>query len=234
MSVKRDILGRELHDNDLVVIKGSGGYESAAKPMEVGVFIGKSVRTMTATRTARDMFLIENPGSMEMDLKNAILKKIADEKAVTKAKQTQKNKQPANMVGTIYKMTKDREVFLYCGKKKVSVYKNGQLTYQDVGHLYLSGARFLRDDSAVPGFTFDTFVKKNEEGLSSWGGYHDIKIQKSVKNYEVVYHQVVVPDTFQIEGVHHWKEGKWNGYSSANTTNWIEHDDEYVIVVEPV
>ena len=76
MSIKRDILGRELHDNDLVVIKGSGGYESSAKPMEVGVFLGKSVRTMTATRTARDMFLIENPGSMEMDLKNAILKKI--------------------------------------------------------------------------------------------------------------------------------------------------------------
>ena len=142
MSVKRDILGRELHDNDLVVIKGSGGYESAAKPMEVGVFLGKSVRTMTATRTARDMFLIENPGSMEMDLKNAILKKIADEKAASKAKQTQKNKQSANEVGGIYKMHQYEEVLLYCGKKRVTVYKNGVLARQEEGHLYISAGKW--------------------------------------------------------------------------------------------
>ena len=230
MSIKRDILGRELHDNDIVVVKGSGGYESAAKPMEVGVFLGKSVRTINGTRSARDMFLVENPSSMEEDLRKAILEKIAKEKLATAQKQAKKKTQPANVVGMIYKMTKDKEVFLYCGKKKVSVYKNGQLIAQSSGHFYLSGARFVRNDTHVSGFTFDTFVKENENSLSQWGGYHDMKTQTSVKNYETIYHQVSIPDTFEMRGTPNWK----TGHGSYQNVQWVEHNEDYYVVVEPV
>lgn len=232
--IKRDILGRELHDNDLVVIKGSGGYDTAAKPMEVGVFIGKSVRTMTATRTARDMFLIENPGSMELDLKDAILSKMAAEKSAANAKKSQKNKQEAKVVGGVYKMTKDREVLLYCGKKKVTVYKSGNVISQSTGHLYLSAGRWFNDDSKIPFFTFDDFIKNEEKCVASYGMYNDIDVLKGYKKFEKEFHVVPVPDNFQFTGTHVWKESKWNGYSAASGAQWIEHVDKYNIVVEAI
>ena len=234
MSVKRDILGRELHDNDLVVIKGSGGYESAAKPMEVGVFIGKSVRTMTATRTARDMFLIENPGAMEMHLKNTILKKIADEKAASNAKKVQKNKQQANVVGGVYKMTQYEEVLVYCGKKIVTIYKNGSVMSQEEGHLYISAGKWMRDTSTVPRLTFDDFIKEETKMLASYGQYHSCYVLKSPKKYSEAFHVISVPDAFQWNGTHQWKEGGWNGVGPASGMKWIEHNDEYVVVVDPV
>lgn len=234
MDIKRDILGRELHDNDLVVIKGSGGYESAAKPMEVGVFLGKSVRTMTAVRTARDMFLIENPGSMELSLKNAILKKIADEKAATKAKQAQKNKQSANVIGQIYKMTKDDEVLVYCGKKRVTIYKNGAVCSQEEGHLYLSAGRWIRDESNVPNLDFGDFIKNEERVISSFGMYHEVSVLKNPKKFAKEFHQISIPENFQFTGTHEWSQGVPNRQAGMAGTQWIKHTEKYEIVVEPI
>jgi hypothetical protein len=234
MDIKRDILGRELHDNDLVVIKGSGGYESAAKPMEVGIFLGKSVRTMTATRTARDMFLIENPGSMELSLKNAILKKIADEKAASKAKQSQKNKQAANVIGRIYKVTKDEEILLYCGKKRVTIYKDGAICSQEEGHLYLSAGRWIRDESKVPNLDFRDFIANEERVIASFGMYHEVDVLKNYKKFAKEFHTVSVPDSFQFTGTHKWSQGVPSTQTGIRGTQWIEHIEKFEIVVESI
>lgn len=232
--MKRDILDRELHDYDLVVVKGSGGHGHAAKPMEVGVFLGKSVRTINGTRSARDMYLIENPGSMELSLKDAIMEKLEEEKAAAKAKQVQKNKQTANVVGRVYKMSKDSEVWLYCGQKKVTIYKDGTIIRQNEGHFYLSAGRWIRDDINIPNLTFDDFIKENVRRITTYGGYEGIDVLQSHKKYEVEFHTISIPDEFKFSGVHTWRQGKWTGRSSVSQTQWTTFNDKYEVVVEDI
>ena len=74
--MKKDILGREIKEGDIVVVKGNYGCA-----MQVGVFVGKSVRTMNGPKHAEDMFLVEQPGAKELEIKRDILDKMAKEKA---------------------------------------------------------------------------------------------------------------------------------------------------------
>ena len=232
--MKRDILDRELHDYDLVVVKGSGGHGYAAKPMEVGVFLGKSVRTINGIRSAKDMYLIENPGSMELSLKTAILEKLEEEKAAAKAKQAQKNKQTANVVGRVYKMSKEYEVWLYCGQKRVTIYKDGTIIRQNEGHLYLSAGRWIRDNANIPNLTFEDFIKENVRRITSYGGYEGIDVLQSHKKYEMEFHTMSIPDEFKFSGTHTWRQGNWNGRSSFSQTHWTTFNDKYEVVIEDI
>lgn len=189
--MKKDILGREIKENDIVVVKGNYGCD-----MEVGVFIGKSVRTMHGPKHAEDMFLVENPGAKELDLKKDILDKLAKEKAAAAVEKAKKNAQKADVPGTIYQMSRDGELFLYCGKCMINAYVDGKFKSQMDGHLYLSGGRWFRgSDVEVSFMGFNHFQKKTEDRMyvSEW------PTQKSVKKYEKVYNQIEVPAVFTLE-----------------------------------
>lgn len=114
----KDILGRELHEGDVVVCKGSGSpYDgSPAKSMEIGIIRGKGVRTLTSWRNPRDKFLVEHPSEMDMQVVKEIYKGIDDRKHKVKENQAKKTK--GNEVGKIYKNTKG--VYLYLGKGEVT------------------------------------------------------------------------------------------------------------------
>jgi hypothetical protein len=137
----KDILGRELKEGDVVVIKGSGGEHGSAKPMAVGIFYKKSVRLPGgAHRSARDMFLVENPGKLEQDIKETILKELEAEKKAAAVRAQQKNAQKANFVGRVYQMAKENKVFLYLGEKRVQYFVDGELLHDEVGNLYFECA----------------------------------------------------------------------------------------------
>lgn len=189
--MKKDILGREIKENDVVVVKGNRGCT-----MEVGVFVGKSVRTMNGPRHAEDMFLVENPGSNELATKKDVLDKLAKEKAEAAVEKAKKNAQKADVPGTIYLMSRDEELFLYCGKCLISTYVNKKFKAQTEGHLYLSGGRWFRgSDADVHFIGFDRFQRKTEERMfiSEWPA------QKSIKKYEKVYNKIDVPAVFTLE-----------------------------------
>lgn len=114
----KDILGRELHEGDVVVCKGSGSsYDGTpAKAMELGIIRGEGVRTLTSWRNPRDKFLIEHPSEMDMQVVKEIYKGIDDRKHKVKENQAKKTK--GNEVGKIYKNTKG--VYLYLGKGEVT------------------------------------------------------------------------------------------------------------------
>ena len=114
----KDILGRELHEGDVVVCKGSGSsYDGTpAKAMELGIIRGEGVRTLTSWRNPRDKFLVEHPSEMDMQVVKEIYKGIDDRKHKVKENQAKKTK--GNEVGKIYKNTKG--VYLYLGKGEVT------------------------------------------------------------------------------------------------------------------
>jgi hypothetical protein len=208
--MKKDILGREINENDVVVVKGNYGCD-----MEIGVFIGKSVRTINGPKHAEDMFLVENPGSKELAIKKDILDKLAKERAAATVAKAKKATQKANVPGTIYQMSKDDELFLYCGKCLLTIYKDGAFAEQESGHLYLTGGRwFSHSPATTSGMTFNHFKAKTQERMyfsyaSGWS------LTQSVKKYKATYNQIEVPATFTLEN--YWTSTDFNGIKTNHT-----------------
>ncbi len=231
----KDILGRELKEGDVVVIKGSGGEHGSAKPMAVGIFYKKSVRLPGgAHRSARDMFLVENPGKLEQDIKDTILKELEAEKKAAAVRAQQKNAQKANFVGRVYQMAKENKVFLYLGEKRVQYFVDGELLHDEVGNLYFDcGRTHVYNPIDPTKVDFESAKKRVQEALSSWGStYYDVV--KGFKSYVKEYHDVEVPREFEISGVHTWKTGKWNGVSSQTDMQWEEHVKNIRVVITDV
>ena len=231
----KDILGRELKEGDIVVIKGSGSEFGSAKPMAVGIVHKKSVRlTGGKHRSARDMFLVENPGKLEQEIKDTILKELAAEKQAAAVKAQTKKAQQANVVGRVYQMAKENMVFLYLGEKRVQYFVNGQLLHDDVGNLYFEcGRTGVYKPVDITKIDFDFAKAHVTEALSSWGSTR-YDVVKSFKSYVTEHHDVKVPSEFEISGVHTWKTGKWNGTQSQADMIWEEHNDAIRIVITDV
>ena len=67
----KDILGREIHDGDICVGKGTGRY---VKGMDVGIWDGNSIAFRGGgKRLMGDVFLVANPGESELKIKKEIL-----------------------------------------------------------------------------------------------------------------------------------------------------------------
>lgn len=81
--MKKDILGREVKDYDLVVAKGTGRY---AMPMTVGVWLGQSIVSEDSRRAVQDVFLIEHPAEVELAIKEKLMEKIRAEEEAKKAR----------------------------------------------------------------------------------------------------------------------------------------------------
>lgn len=130
-----DILGRELHDGDIVVTKGNQATGDK-RAMAVGIYRKKSVRIQGGKwRTAKDMFLVENPTAVELGIKEIILREIELEKAETEIRKKKTANQIADTVGQIYVFS-DGMAYLYCGFAHIRRDNNGAKETLD-GYLYL-------------------------------------------------------------------------------------------------
>ena len=152
-----DILGRAIHDGDIVVAKGTS-YGGSQKGMEVGVAIGNSIHTLTCNRNPRDLFLVMNPSKYELDIKEKILSardkklKATRNKAKEKSKKEYKVKEP----GLIFMTSMQKKAFVYMGYKKVESYADDNLIDTKEGHLYIE---------------LGYYVDKNEERLKQLKEY---------------------------------------------------------------
>ena len=228
----KDILGREINEGDVVVIKGSGGAGGSAKPMAVGIFYKKSVRLVGGGhRSARDMFLVENPGKVEQDIKDTILKELEAEKKAAAVRAQTKKAQQANVVGRVYQVTKESTVFLYVGEKRVRRYLNGKLISEEIGNMYIE-CGYARGYRPLDPKTVDFKMAKArvEEALTSWGGDR-YEIIKGFKSYAQEFQDVDVPREFEISGTHNWKVGRG---SYGVETQWEEHNDKIQVIVTDI
>lgn len=74
--MSKDILGRELHDGDVCVGKGTGRYVAG---MDVGVWSGKSIAFRGGgKRSMGDVFLVVNPSKEELEIKEEIEKSLSE------------------------------------------------------------------------------------------------------------------------------------------------------------
>ena len=136
-----------LNEGDIVVVKGNGGQYSAQKSMEIGIRVGDTIKTLTCSRNPSDKFLVKNPTEEEEKIKAEILNQIANKKLKAAKKAAKSSKLKANKVGTIYKVSRYNEVFVYVGKAKVEAYYDGVLGCEETGNLYISlGCRKNKSD----------------------------------------------------------------------------------------
>lgn len=130
--VSYDILGRELHEGDIVVVKGNGGYGNPSKAMEVGIMQKNSVRTITGCRNPRDKFLVVHPSEKELEIKKTILQAMELKK--------KKKKINATQIGMIYKINSSHNNYcnycIYLGYGKAKYIKDGVME-ERIGHTYL-------------------------------------------------------------------------------------------------
>lgn len=151
----KDILGREIKDYDLVVGKGTG--ENAHK-MSVGLWIGKSLVTSSySKRSMSDVYLIENPSEMELEIKSKIIKELKEAEKAKEEKKKIKCISLRNMeTGGIYEDI-NGDYWLYFGKCNVTIDKNYISARAWAEHSHKSGHCFVE--------VFDKFIqsKKSED-----------------------------------------------------------------------
>ena len=133
-----DILGREVNDYDIVVAKGTGRNVIG---MNVGLWLGKSVLTEHSRRSVSDIFLVQNPTSAELAIKDRILQSLLKEEAAKKKKAAIKTIPLSKMeVGGIYEDLNGRkEIFL--GRCEQVTYKKDYSRYTEID--CISGICFL-------------------------------------------------------------------------------------------
>ncbi len=195
-----DILGRAVHDGDIVVVKGNNyGYENQ-KPMEIGVAIGESIYTLTSIRKAKDMFLVMNPSKYEIEIKEKILKAREEKLAATKKRAKEKAKNKANKVGTIYLMSRYLEAFLYLGYKTVETYADERLVETVTGNLYISLGTWIRDNKKKQLEKFSV-IDLQERDYSTYSGRipYQFVVLKNHKQYDEILGECIdLPDEIEL------------------------------------
>lgn len=219
-----DILGREVNENDLVVVKNPTKASCNNKQLILGVFDGKNVRIQGGLRPLSDMFLISNPSEEESVIRDIILKEMRIEQENRQKKMGVKIRTNADTIGRVYRIHRD-ECVLYCGRKKVSVYKNGKLTDQYSGHLYINIGNYL-GDNVITKYKFNDFIKHEENLIARCGHFFHVPVAEpyiSTKEYQ----KIQVPKAFEIN-----EKYIQNWYKN----NEIDHQilTEFKIVVEDI
>lgn len=179
--LNKDILGRELNEKDIVVVKGSGGYDTKAKKMEVGIVVNGNIKTMTTLKGGRrptDIFLVENPSDKEIEIKVKIL----DALDAINNKKTKEKKDlvlvKGDILGGLYEDGR-KDLKIYLGNLNVKKFENGVFFEEFSGHLYIN-CGCVRESGEM------YFYKDlSEKDLFSWGlsSYDFIKNKSNFRKY---------------------------------------------------
>lgn len=165
-----DILGRELHDGDVCVGKGTGRDVAG---MDVGVWNGKSIAFRGGNkRSMRDVFLDVNPSKEELEIKKEIEKSLSEIEAKRKAKESMATIPLSKLqVGGIYRCD-NGSVYIYLGKRKVTLehdYKSRTKTMEGQCFVYV-----------YPNWSDDE-VREKILSINTYHGTHNIEILKGNK-----------------------------------------------------
>lgn len=169
----QDILGREIHNGDICVGKGTGRY---VKGMDVGIWDGNSIAFRGGgKRLMGDVFLVVNPSESELKIKQEILddldklKKAKEAKAALKAIPLGKLE-----VGGIYK-NDSNSLYLYLGKRTVTLTDcNEKRDKVETGHCFMYVTPYDTDD--------DIIKKITRIGRNLWhGAYTELTVLKGAK-----------------------------------------------------
>jgi len=175
----KDILGREIKDEDMVVGKGTGRY---VKSMRVGMMLGKSIIYKDGSRSIMsDVYLIEHPGDLELEIKKKIMDHIRNEYEKAVALKERKTIPLSKMeVGGVYKDRFDAK-WLFLGKRNIKIehiydssfYKN-EIISDNTGNCFIN-VHFI-----------DKFNLENENLVCSDGTTLIKTIKGNMKLYEKV------------------------------------------------
>lgn len=184
-NVMFDILGRQINEGDVVVVKGNGSmYGGSTKFMEVGIRHGESIKTLSCSRNPKDKFLVVNPSKEELEIKEQILEKMEGKKPMKVAKDK------AKTVGTIYKLNRHSQLFVYMGNVKVESYKDTVLSCTQEGNLYINLGWNHKDLSKFKSMTQKELIDYLREyrHLCVFGDTmaNDFEFVKSYKVYDEV------------------------------------------------
>lgn len=170
----QDILGREIHDGDICVGKGTGRY---VKGMDVGIWDGNSIAFRGGgKRLMGDVFLVVNPSESELKIKQEILDNLDKLKKAKEAKAALKAIPLGKLeVGGIYK-NDSNSLYLYLGKRTVTLTDCDRRNEDKVesGHCFMY---------VSPSDTDDAIIKRITRIYKSWsnGVSHELTILKGVK-----------------------------------------------------
>ena len=221
-SVMLDILNRPIKEGDIVIVKGNGGYGGYQKSMEVGIRIGESIRTLSCSRNPSDKFLVENPGTKELEIKDEIYAQIAAKKAKSAKKAAEASKLKADIPGTIYMVSRYNEAFIYLGKVKIEGYFDDIFGCSKEGKVYVSLETWVKDKSKYVSMNmeelkeiikgrylsvFDTnSLPNNFEFIKTNKTYQEVlgKVSDFDPNFEVSF-----DCTCTINGAHPYEKGHY-------------------------
>lgn len=180
--LNKDILGRDLKEGDIVVVKGNGGYEKKQKEMEVGVVINDNIKTMSTLKFGRrphDIFLVENPTKLELDIKYKILEALDLIKKEKDKRKKDLKLITANIIGGVYVNAKNQK-YIYLGNLIIKEYKNNKYISTYEGHLYsfcghtceknLINPEYLKDFKLFTSYNFKVEMKKNQRKFREFLG----------------------------------------------------------------
>lgn len=139
----RELLGRELKIDDLVVVKGTGRYNLG---LRIGIYCGSSVEFEGGKTSYTECFLVENPSEKELEVKNNILeaRRKSEEMKLRKKEEAKKVKAiPYKDIikGKIYKNA-DGNMYIYLGygvfnQKNPANYSRRRSMMNMEGHIYI-------------------------------------------------------------------------------------------------
>lgn len=165
-----DILGRELHDGDVCVGKGTG---SDVAGMDVGVWKGKSIAFRGGDkRSMGDVFLVVNPSEKELEIKAEIEKTLSEIEAKRKEKDSIPTIPLSKLqVGGVYKCN-NGQTYIYLGRRKVTLsdcYRSRDNITE--GHCFVYVNAEWRDDN----------IKENILNVNTFHKTHNIEVLKGNK-----------------------------------------------------
>ncbi|WP_313069952.1 hypothetical protein [Lacrimispora sp.] len=167
----KDILGRELHDGDICVGKGTGRDVCG---MDVGIWSGKSIAFKGGNkRSMGDVFLVVNPTEEELTIKSDIEKSLIESENKRLERDSVKTIPLSKLeVGGIYECN-NNYLYLYLGKRKVTFknlqYKNSDPKVQE-GHCFVFACG-----------SDDEKIKKDIVEIGTYHGNHRIEVLKGNK-----------------------------------------------------
>lgn len=169
-NLRKDILGRELHDGDVCVGKGTGRYVAG---MDVGVWSGKSIAFRGGgKRSMGDVFLVVNPSKEELEIKEEIEKSLSEIEAKRKEKASISTIPLSKLqVGGVYKCN-NGQTYIYLGKRKV-ILDDCYRSHDDIaeGHCFVYVNEKWSDDE----------IKENILNVNTYRRTHNIDVLKGNK-----------------------------------------------------